>query len=143
MAKLQYLTNEVNKVQYILDQLNLIQTFGSVSCEEAMHDVCAEVHTESNTDDEDVHAGDVDGEAPPVHEARHVQRGQQHAHHHQQRPAPAAQRHQGRHEDASWKKTVNIFPIATNIFPSKVVPKAMPMFLMSSMPTMASVSQLM
>ena len=104
MAK-QYLTNEVNKVQYILDQLDLIPTFGSMAGEKAVHDVCAEVDTESDADDENVHARDVDGEPPPVHEARHVQRGQQHAHHHQQRPAPAAQRHQRRHEDASWNKT--------------------------------------
>ena len=98
------MTNEVNKVQHIVDHPNLIRTFGSVPREEAMHDVCAEVHTESDADDENVHACDVDGEPPPVHEARHVQRGQQHAHHHQQRPAPAAQRHQRRHEDTGWNK---------------------------------------
>ena len=108
-----------------------------------MHDVCAEVHTESDADDENVHARDVDGEPPPVHEARHVQRGQQHAHHHQQRPAPAAQRHQRRHEDTGCNIKQQIFLRPPQIFLRPKVPKAMPMFLMSSMPTMASVSQLM
>ena len=41
-------------------------------------------------DDDDVHAGDLDGDAPPVHEARHVHTRQQHAQHHEQRAAPAA-----------------------------------------------------
>ena len=59
-------------------------------CKEAMHYVCAEVHTESDADDENVHAGDVDGEPPPVHEARHVHTRQQHTQHHEQGPAPAA-----------------------------------------------------
>ena len=37
-----------------------------------MHDVGTEVDTEADADDEDVHAGDLDGDAPPVHEAGHV-----------------------------------------------------------------------
>ena len=41
-------------------------------------------------DDDDVHAGYLDGDAPPVHEARHVHTRQQHAQHHEQGPAPAA-----------------------------------------------------
>ena len=41
-------------------------------------------------DDDDVHAGDLDGDAPPVHEARHVHTRQQHTQHHEQGPAPAA-----------------------------------------------------
>ena len=55
-----------------------------------MHDVGTEVYTEPHTDDDDVHAGDLDGDAPPVHEARHVHTRQQHTQHHEQRPAPAA-----------------------------------------------------
>ena len=42
-------------------------------------------------DDEDVHAGDVDGQTPPVHEARDVDAGEENTpghfnvhHHHQQ-----------------------------------------------------------
>ena len=36
--------------------------------EEAVHDVRAEVDAEADADDEDGHGGDVDSEAPPVHE---------------------------------------------------------------------------
>ena len=42
-----------------------------------MHYVGTEVDTEADADDEDVHAGDLDGDAPPVHEAGHVQAGQE------------------------------------------------------------------
>ena len=59
-------------------------------CEEPVHDVGTEVHTEADADDDDVHAGDLYGDAPPVHEARHVHTRQQHAQHHEQGPAPAA-----------------------------------------------------
>ena len=65
-----------------------------------MDDVGTEVDTEADTDDEDVHAGHVDGEAPPVHEAGHVSAGEEDAHHDQQGAPPAAQGHQGRDEDA-------------------------------------------
>ena len=40
--------------------------------QEAVHNVGTEVDTEADADDEDVHAGDLDGDAPPVHEAGHV-----------------------------------------------------------------------
>ena len=69
-------------------------------CEEAVHDMSAEVHTEPHADDEDVHAGDLDGDAPPVHEPGHVHAGQQDAEHHEQWAAPAAQCDEGRHKDA-------------------------------------------
>ena len=68
--------------------------------QEAVHDVGTEVHTEADTDDEDVHAGDLDGDAPPVHEAGHVQAGEEDAEHHEKRAPPAAQSDEGRHEDA-------------------------------------------
>lgn len=55
-----------------------------------MHDVCTEVHTESDADDDDVHGGDLDGDPPPVHEARHVYTGEEHTQHHKQGAAPAA-----------------------------------------------------
>jgi len=69
-------------------------------CEEAMHDMSTEVHTESHTDDEDVHAGDLDGDAPPVHEAGHVDASEKHAEHDKERAPPAAESDEGRHEDA-------------------------------------------
>ena len=68
--------------------------------QEAVHDVGTEVDTETDTDDEDVHAGHVDGETPPVHEAGHVCAGEEDAHHHQQGAPPATQGDQGRDEDA-------------------------------------------
>ena len=37
-----------------------------------MHNVSTEVHTQPDTDDDDVHGGYLDGDAPPVHEAGHV-----------------------------------------------------------------------
>ena len=37
-----------------------------MASEEAVHYVGAEVHTEADTNDQDVHGGDVNGEAPPV-----------------------------------------------------------------------------
>ena len=72
---------------------------GAVSGQEAMHYVGTEVHTEPDTDDEDVHAGHVDGETPPVHEAGHVSAGEEDAHHDQQGTPPTAQGDQGRDED--------------------------------------------
>ena len=68
--------------------------------QEAVHNVGTEVHTETDADDEDVHAGDLDGDAPPVHEAGHVQAGEEDAEHHEKRAPPAAQSDEGRHEDA-------------------------------------------
>ena len=68
--------------------------------EEAVHYVGTEVDTEADADDEDVHAGDLDGDAPPVHEAGHVQAGQEDAEHHEERSAPAAQDDEGGDEDA-------------------------------------------
>ena len=59
--------------------------------QEAVHDVGTEVHTETDADDEDVHAGHVNGETPPVHEAGHVSAGEEDAHHDQQGASPAAQ----------------------------------------------------
>ena len=41
-------------------------TLCPVASEEPVHYVGAEVHTEAHADDQDVHGGDVDGEAPPV-----------------------------------------------------------------------------
>ena len=55
-----------------------------------MHDVGTEVYTESHADDDDVHGGDLDGDAPPVHEAGHVHTGEQHAEHHEEGASPAA-----------------------------------------------------
>ena len=72
----------------------------AVSGEETVDNVGTEVHTEPHADDEDVHAGHVDGEAPPVHEAGHVSAGEEDAHHDQQGASPAAQRDQGGDEDA-------------------------------------------
>ncbi len=37
--------------------------------EKTVHNVGAEVHAQADRDDEDAHWGDVDGQAPPVHEA--------------------------------------------------------------------------
>ena len=71
-----------------------------MTSEKAMDDVSTEVDTQPDTDDQDVHGGDVDGEAPPVHEAGDVSAGEEDTHHDQQRAAPAAQRDQGRYEDA-------------------------------------------
>ena len=65
-------------------------TSWSRGCQEAVHDVGTEVYTEPHTDDDDVHGGDLDGDAPPVHEARHVHTGQQHTEHHKQGSSPAA-----------------------------------------------------
>ena len=65
-----------------------------------MHDVGTEVDTEADADDEDVHAGDLDGDAPPVHEAGHVQAGEEDAEHDEEGAAPAAQCDEGRDEDA-------------------------------------------
>ena len=68
--------------------------------EKSVHDVGTEVHTETDADDDDVHAGDLDGDAPKVHEAGHVQAGEEDAEHHEDRAAPAAERDEGRDEDA-------------------------------------------
>ena len=51
-------------------------------------------------DDEHIHAGDVNGETPPVHEPSHISAGEQDTHHHQHGASPAAQGHQGGHKDA-------------------------------------------
>ena len=37
-----------------------------MSSEEAMHNVGTEIYTETHTDDQHIHGGDVNGEAPPV-----------------------------------------------------------------------------
>ena len=76
--------------------------------QEAVHNVGTEVDTEADADDEDVHAGHVDGEAPPVHEAGHVCAGEEDAHHHQQGAPPATQGDQGRDEDADWGGKKNV-----------------------------------
>ena len=55
-----------------------------------MHDVRTEVHTEPHADDDDVHGGDLDGDPPPVHEARHVYTGEEDTQHHKQGASPAA-----------------------------------------------------
>ena len=47
-------------------------TSGAGCDEEAVHDVSAEVDTEADTDDEDVHAGDLDCDSPPMHEPGNV-----------------------------------------------------------------------
>ena len=65
-----------------------------------MHDMGTEVDTEANADDEDVHAGDLDGDAPPVHEAGNVHAGEEDTHHHKQRAPPAAQGDESCDEDA-------------------------------------------
>ena len=49
-----------------------------------MHDVSTEVHTEAHTDDDNVHAGDLYGDAPPVHDPSHVNTGQENTNHHKQ-----------------------------------------------------------
>ena len=46
--------------------LNKLHTLSSVTGEEAVHNVGTEVDTEAHTDDQHVHGGDVDGQAPPV-----------------------------------------------------------------------------
>ena len=69
-------------------------------CEEAVHDVSTEVHAETDTDDQDVHARDLDGDAPPVHEAGHIDTGEEDAEHDEERAPPAAESDEGRHEDA-------------------------------------------
>ena len=68
--------------------------------EEAVHDVGAEVDTETNADDEDVHAGDLDGDAPAVHEAGHIHTGEEDAEHDEEGAPPAAESDQGGDEDA-------------------------------------------
>ena len=55
-----------------------------------MHDVSTEVHTQPDTDDDDVHGGYLDGDAPPVHEAGHVHTSEQHTQHHKHRASPAS-----------------------------------------------------
>lgn len=75
-----------------------------------------------------------------MHEARHVGHGEEDTHHHQQGAAPAAQRDQGRHEDAGWQEKILYETEKNDVL---FIPRAIPMFLMSSIPTMASVSQLM
>ena len=75
-------------------------TFAALASQEAVNDMGAEVDTETDTDDEDVHAGDVNGETPPVHEPGHVNAGEKNAHHDEDGAAPAAQRQQRRDEDA-------------------------------------------
>ena len=67
----------------------------AVPGEEAVHYVGTEVDTEADADDEDVHAGHVDGEAPPVHEAGHVSAGEEDTHHDEEGATPAAQGDQG------------------------------------------------
>ena len=47
-----------------------------------MHYVSTEVHAESHADDDNVHAGYLNGDAPPVHEASNIHAGQQHTDHH-------------------------------------------------------------
>ena len=49
-----------------------------------MHDVSTKVHAESHTDDDNVHAGDLNGDAPPMHEASHIHTCQQDTNHHKQ-----------------------------------------------------------
>ena len=55
-----------------------------------MHDVGTEVDTKPDTDDDNVHGGDLDGDPPPVHEASHIHTGQQHTQHHKEGAPPAA-----------------------------------------------------
>jgi hypothetical protein len=65
-----------------------------------MHDMGAEVNTQPNTDskmevvkkvlnlkelpdNKNVHAGDLNGEPPPMHESRNINAGEKNAHHHE------------------------------------------------------------
>ena len=47
-----------------------------------MHNMSTEVHTKSHTDDDNVHAGYLDGDSPPMHEPSHINTGQQDTDHH-------------------------------------------------------------
>ena len=72
-----------------------------------------EVNTQANTesktnvlmvdivdlpDDEHVHAGDVNGEPPPMHETRNINTSEENTHHHEYWPPPATKCHQGGEE---------------------------------------------
>ena len=83
-----------------------------------MNNVGTVVHTQTNTetniemkndntdvvnnlpDDDNVHAGDLNGDAPPVHEARNVHAGEEDTHHDKEGAPPAAKGDQGSDEDA-------------------------------------------
>lgn len=65
-----------------------------------MNNVGTVVHTQTNTDDDNVHAGDLNGDAPPVHEARNVHAGEEDTHHDKEGAPPAAKGDQRGDEDA-------------------------------------------
>jgi len=46
-------------------------------------------------DDDDIHAGDVNGETPPVHIATNIEAAEKYTHHDKHRSSPTAQGDQG------------------------------------------------
>jgi len=67
----------------------------SVFCEKAVDKVGAKIYANSNADDDDIHAGDVNGQTPPVHIATHIEAAEKYTHHDKHWSSPTAQGDQG------------------------------------------------